>query len=86
MAAGMAVVSSDVPGASAELVRDGVNGRVFPAGDAAALRECLLDVTHPDRTDAMRAASRGVLEDWRRRGDPVAGLRRALQYVGAIRA
>lgn len=84
LAAGMAVLSSDRPGATAELVRDGVNGRVFPAGDVAAFREGLVDVTHPQRTDVMRAASRGVLEDWRRRGDPVAGLRAALRHVGTL--
>jgi glycosyltransferase involved in cell wall biosynthesis len=85
-AAGLAIVASDVVGAAAELVRDGVNGRIFPAGDAAALRAALLDVTDPGRTDAMKTASASVLADWRRRGDPVEGLRRALEFTGVLPA
>jgi glycosyltransferase involved in cell wall biosynthesis len=85
-AAGLAIVSSDVVGAAAELVRDGVNGRSFPAGDERALVECLLDVTSPVRTDAMKAASARVLEEWRRRDDPVDGLRRALEACGVLPA
>jgi glycosyltransferase involved in cell wall biosynthesis len=84
VAAGMAVVCSDVVGAAAELVRDGVNGRLFPAGNGPALSAALLDVTDPARIDAMKAASAGVLADWRKRGDPVAGLRAALQAAGVV--
>ena len=83
-AAGMAIVASDVVGAAAELVRDGVNGRVFPAGDLMALTEALLDVTAPDRIDNMRAASETILADWRDRGDPVNGLRQALKFAKVI--
>lgn len=80
-AAGLAIVASDVVGAAAELVRDGVNGRIFPAGDGIGLRQALLDVTAPDRTDAMKAASAQVLADWQQRGDPVDGLRQALAFL-----
>jgi glycosyltransferase involved in cell wall biosynthesis len=83
-AAGLAIVASDVVGAAAELVRDGVNGHVFPPGDVAALETALRDVTAADRIDAMKAASAEVLADWRRRGDPVAGLRRALRWAGVL--
>jgi glycosyltransferase involved in cell wall biosynthesis len=81
-AAGMAIVASSVVGAAAELVRDGVNGRVFPPGDSHALTDCLLDVTDPARADTMKAASAGVLADWRRAADPVHGLRQALRHCG----
>lgn len=77
-AAGLAIVASDVVGAAAELVRDGLNGRTFPAGDGTALTAALRDVTAPGRTDAMKATSAAVLADWRKRGDPVEGLRAAL--------
>lgn len=80
-AAGLAIVASDVVGAAAELVRDGVNGRIFPAGDGMALRQALLEVTAPDRIDTFKAASAGVLADWQRRGDPIEGLRKALAYL-----
>jgi glycosyltransferase involved in cell wall biosynthesis len=84
-AAGLAIVSSDVPGAAAELVRDGRNGRIFPAGDVAALADCLRDVTRSDKIDAMKAASSGILAEWRHAGDPIQGLRRALASCGVLR-
>jgi glycosyltransferase involved in cell wall biosynthesis len=83
-AAGMAIVSSNIVGAAAELVRDGVNGRLFPPGDLAQLTTCLLDVTDPSRTELMKQKSAEVLKDWRQRGDPVEGLRAAMRSVGVI--
>ncbi len=84
-AAGMAIVSSNVVGAAAELVRDNENGRLFPPGDLAALIQCLLDVTDPQKTESMRKASAGLLAQWRERGDPVKGLRDAIRSVGLLR-
>jgi glycosyltransferase involved in cell wall biosynthesis len=83
-AAGLAIVSSSVVGAAAELLRDGLNGRLFPPGNITALIDSLLDVTDAAKTDAMKAASAGVLADWRQRGDPVQGLRNALSLCGLI--
>jgi glycosyltransferase involved in cell wall biosynthesis len=83
-AAGLAIVSSNIVGASAELVRDGINGRLFPPGNLAALTQCLLDVTDGARIKAIKSASSGVLADWRQRGDPVNGLRQALATCGLI--
>jgi glycosyltransferase involved in cell wall biosynthesis len=83
-AAGMAIVSSEVVGAAAELVRDGVNGKVVPVRDVEALTKALLDITAPDRIDAMRAGSAMVLADWRQRADPINGLRKALKFAGVI--
>jgi glycosyltransferase involved in cell wall biosynthesis len=40
MAAGVPVISSDIPG-SRDLVSDGQTGLLFPVGDAGALRACL---------------------------------------------
>lgn len=81
-AAGLAIVSSAVVGAAAELVREDVNGRIFPAGDLRRLTECLLDVTQVETVARMKAASPSVLAEWRRRGDPVEGLRAALRVSG----
>jgi glycosyltransferase involved in cell wall biosynthesis len=77
-AAGLAVVCSAVVGAAAELVVDGVNGRLFTPGDLPQFTDRLRDVTAPGTIDRMKAASPGILADWRRRGDPVTGLRAAL--------
>lgn len=86
VAAGMAVVASDVVGAAAELVRDRQNGRIFPRGDVNALADCLLDVTDEKNTDRYKAASAPILAEWRRVGDPVLGLRQALVACGALPA
>lgn len=83
-AAGMAIVASDVVGAAAELIRDGVNGQKFRTGDDDALAKALFEVTEEQKLLLMRAASRVVLEDWRRRGDPIKGLREALTLAGIL--
>ncbi len=77
-AAGMAIIASAVVGAAAELVRDGINGRIFAAGKLSELITCLLDVTNATNIDTMKAVSRMVLSDWRHQGDPVDGLRQAM--------
>jgi glycosyltransferase involved in cell wall biosynthesis len=84
-AAGLAIIASDIVGASPELVHEGVNGVTFPSGSLKALIEALLKVTDESAIDAMKRASPGVLEEWRRVGDPVAGLRQALTSCGVIR-
>lgn len=83
-ACGMAMVSSDVVGAAAEVVVDGVNGRQFRSGDRDSLVEALLDVTDPENTVRYKQASAQVLADWRRRGDPVEGVRKALRHAGVL--
>jgi len=83
-AAGLAVVASDVVGAAAELVRPGVNGDLFKRGDEDDLARVLLDATDENTIDTYRRGSAGVLREWRRRGDPVDGVRRALEYAGVL--
>ncbi|HEX2972069.1 MAG TPA: glycosyltransferase family 4 protein [Tepidisphaeraceae bacterium] len=83
-AAGLALVCSDQVGAAPELLQDRRNGRLFPSGNLQALIESLLDVTAPDHIDAMKAATGAVLDDWRRRADPIQGLRQALRFCGVL--
>jgi len=83
-AAGLAVVCSDVVGASAELVKDGINGRLFPPDNLPALCQCILDVARDDRIGQMKAASPIILEEWRERADPIEGLRSALIQSGVL--
>lgn len=80
-AAGLAIIASEVVGAAGELCRNGVNGSTFPAGDVDALAAALIDVTaDDDRLRHARLASLKLLDDWRRRGDPVQGVRLALAH------
>jgi glycosyltransferase involved in cell wall biosynthesis len=82
--AGLAVVSSNVVGAAAELVRENVNGRLFAPGDLQALTRILSEITGHGVSDPLKAGSAEVLSDWRKRGDPVAGLLAAVKSVGVL--
>jgi len=54
-AAGVPVIGSAIPALS-ELVRDGVNGRLYPAGNARALAAVLKDLAaNPERVDEWRS-------------------------------
>lgn len=80
-AAGMVVVASDIVAAADELIEDGVNGRRFRAGDVDDLTGALHDVTDPEGYRRLHAAVGPSLEDWKKRADPVDGVRRALQWL-----
>jgi glycosyltransferase involved in cell wall biosynthesis len=84
MAAGCPVISSDVVGASAELIEDGVNGRMFRSGDLAGLTDALLQSTDPATLARYRSAIPPTLASWRRRDDPIEGVRAALRSVGVL--
>jgi len=83
-AAGLAIVCSDVVGAAPELVRDGVNGYVFPVDDFDALKQCMLMASDPTAIDKFKATSPAVLREWRAAADPVEGLRKSLMYVDVL--
>lgn len=84
-AAGMAIIASEVVGAAGELCRDGVNGRLFPPGDVEKLTAALREVTASEEVlQRLRLGSLQVLDDWRRRGDPVQGVRLALAYANLL--
>lgn len=86
-AAGLPIVASRVVGASGELVRDGVNGKLFTPGDVDQLTAALRDVTASDeRLESYGQGSLHVLDDWRRRGDPIQGVRQALAFAGLLPA
>lgn len=55
-AAGVPVIASDL-GALAEKVQDGVDGRLFPPGDSAALADRLLEIAHAPELLARWAAN-----------------------------
>lgn len=65
MAAGLPVVLSDRVGAAPDLLRDGEDGRGFPAGDVEALAAVLAELHgDPARRRAMGEASRRIVADW----------------------
>ena len=63
LALGAPVVSSDV-GGMAEIVKDGLNGLLYPSGDASALAERLERLSRPEIREPMRAAARGSILDF----------------------
>jgi glycosyltransferase involved in cell wall biosynthesis len=81
-AAGLAIVASNRVGAAPELVHDGVNGAIFPAGNLRLLKEALLAVTPRDACDSLKSSSRQIFLDWQRRDDAVESFGNALQLAG----
>jgi glycosyltransferase involved in cell wall biosynthesis len=86
MAAGLVVVASDVVGAAHELIEDRRSGRIFAAGELAALVDAVADVCRPEAIDSYKKSSRAALENWRRANNPVDEIRRALTDVGVLSA
>ena len=85
MAAGLAVIASHVVGAIPELVYPRMNGLIFHRGDVAGLADAMSSITQQANVlEAMQQGSQPILRHWRRRGDPVAGLRQALERACVI--
>lgn len=82
VAAGLAVVATEVTGAAVELVRHGVNGMIVPPRRVDMLAAALRSVTDDATCKAMQQASADILKQWRIAADPVDGLRQALDYFG----
>ncbi|HXH06603.1 MAG TPA: glycosyltransferase family 4 protein [Vicinamibacterales bacterium] len=81
MNAGLAIIVSDRVGCSPDLVKDGVNGFVFPVGDVTALAGRLREVTSDaGRAREMGAASLRIISAWDFEAD-VQGLLAALEFV-----
>ena len=78
MNAGRAVIVSDDVGCQPDLVKDGVNGKVYPAGNIAALTQALQHVLQtPGQAQAMGVACLATITRHGFEAD-VAGLREAL--------
>jgi glycosyltransferase involved in cell wall biosynthesis len=84
VAAGLAVVATDVVGAAVELVRHKTNGLIVPPRNTGTLADALLEATTPRRCAEMRAAAPEILAQWRRAADPVDGVRQAMRHFGLI--
>jgi len=84
VAAGLAVVATEVVGAAIELVRHGTNGLLIAPRSVESMTNALLEVTKPERCRAMRAAAPAVLAQWRAAADPVDGVRQALKHFGLL--
>ncbi len=81
MSARRPVVVTDAVGCAPDLIENGLNGAVYPAGDIDALAACLDNIlSTPGRAEAMgqRAAQR--IESWSFDQD-ISGLRHALAHL-----
>ncbi|NGO13479.1 glycosyltransferase family 4 protein [Streptomyces sp. HC44] len=72
MRCGVPVISTDCPLGPAEIITDGVNGRLVPVGDARALAEAMLDLIADD--SARREMGRAALASAHRYdAEPIVG-------------
>jgi glycosyltransferase involved in cell wall biosynthesis len=84
MNAAKPVVASDCVGAARDLIQEGINGHVFPAGDVDALRDRIASVLKdPERALSMGRASREIISGWNFEAGR-AGLLGALARVASI--
>jgi glycosyltransferase involved in cell wall biosynthesis len=78
MNSGRAVIVSDQVGCQPDLIADGVEGCVFPAGDVAALTEALRrTITSPATASAMGQRGLERIQTWSYEED-IRGLRQAI--------
>lgn len=81
MNAGRAVIVSDDVGCQPDLIEDGVEGCVFPAGDVKALTDALRRVlATPEMAEAMGRCGLAKIREWDFEED-VRGLRSAIAQV-----
>jgi glycosyltransferase involved in cell wall biosynthesis len=81
MNAGKAVIVSDDVGCQPDLISDGVEGCVFPAGNVAALTDALRRVLAQRSTaDTMGKRALERISQWNYEGD-VHGLRQGINFV-----
>ena len=83
-AAGLPLVLSDIVGAGGDLLTEGVNGSIFPHGDAESLSPILANMTSTALSPTSGNRSREILAHWRTMADPVRGLTRAIEFCGAV--
>lgn len=82
MCAGMPIIASNAVGCARDLVRDGVNGYTYPAGDVGALTDALRPLlADASLRERFGAASRDLISGWSY-AQCSTGLERALASTG----
>ena len=86
MSVGLPIVAAAEVGCIADLVRDGINGRTFRAGDIAGLTEALSHlIDDRDSRRRMGLASLDIISRWSY-AECATGLKAALAGVGLAQA
>ena len=80
VACGLAVIASSVIGSAVELVRHRSNGLLVTPRSMAALAQAMRQIAQGDTLSRMRAASADALRIWLNVGDPLNGIREALNH------
>jgi glycosyltransferase involved in cell wall biosynthesis len=80
VACGLAVIASSVIGSAVELIRHRDNGLLVTPRSVAALGQAMREVAYGDTLSRMRAASANALRIWLNVGDPLNGMRKALNH------
>jgi glycosyltransferase involved in cell wall biosynthesis len=84
MNAGRAIIVSDQVGCQPDLIEDGLNGKVFPAGDVLALRSAIESLLGNARLrNALGRSGLDRIKLWSFEDD-IRGLREALHYVAGL--
>jgi glycosyltransferase involved in cell wall biosynthesis len=81
---GLAVIATSVVGSAVELVRHRYNGLIVAPRSVSSLVSAMREITHGDTLDRMRAAAGSALRTWLNVGDPLNGLRKALNHFNLL--
>jgi glycosyltransferase involved in cell wall biosynthesis len=83
VAAGMAVIATDIAGAALELVKHRVNGYLVQPGSFDEMCQALQFVADPSNLSDLRMNSARILGDRRIAGDPIRGFRDAVEFFSS---
>jgi len=84
VACGLAVIASSVIGSAVELVRHHDNGLLVSPRSVSALAQAMREVAQGDTLRRMRRASASALRTWLNVGDPLNGVRKALNHFNLL--
>jgi len=87
MCFGLPIIASSQVGAAADLVKDGYNGFIFPAGDTKELATCIEKLIHLPSEERLLFGERSVeiIKEWINKIDPVQQILKAIKIAKNIK-
>ncbi|MFO0858894.1 MAG: glycosyltransferase family 4 protein [Phycisphaerales bacterium] len=81
-AAGLPVIATGVTGASVDIIREGENGFIVPAGDVKAMSKAILAITDNAKYPEFVRCAKLSTERWHESYESVRGFKAALDFAG----
>jgi len=80
------VITSSMVGAALDLVKDGYNGFIFPAGDSKKLASCIEKLINLPENERLIFGQRSfeMINEWVKKYDPVRQILKALKLINKL--